>query len=114
MNTRQYFQDKTIFSLFVIAVLLSLVGILSIVLRVHSSDVLVPIRYLATSDVQRANWLNLYLFGAFYAVGSVIHIVLSLRFYAIRRGYAYAILGSYIVLAILALRIGGAVINLYY
>ncbi len=114
MTTKHYFQDKTRFSLFVGSVLISALGILSIILRVHSSDVLVPIRYLANSDVQRASWPNLYLFGAFYILACTAHVILSLRLYPVRKGYAYAVLAGYIFLAILALRVSGAVVNLYY
>ena len=114
MNTREYFQDKTIFSLFVLSVVAAVVGVLSVVLRIHASDVLVPVRYLPTSDVQRASWPNLYLFGAFFVIACVIHIMLSMKLFAVKRGYAYAALASYLLLAVLALRVTGAVVSLYY
>lgn len=114
MNTRQYFQDKTIFTLFVLSVAISVIGILAIIFRVHSADVLVPVRYLSTTDVQRANWINLYQFGLFYALACVIHIILSMRLFSIKRGYAYAVLAGYLFLAVIGLRVTGAVISLFY
>lgn len=114
MNTRQYFQDKTIFSLFVLSLITAGLGILAVVLRIHSSDVLVPIRFLPTSDVQRASWPNLYIFAAFYLITGVIHVLLSMRLFTVKRGYAYAALAAYLVLVILGWRVAGAVINLYY
>ncbi len=114
MNTREYFQDKTIFTLFVLSIVVSGIGIFAIIFRVHSSDVLVPIRYLSTSDVQRANWLNLYQYGLFYALACTMHVLLSMRLFSIKRGYAYAVLAGYLLLAIIALRVTGAVISLFY
>ena len=114
MTTRAYFHDKKMFSLFVISILITLIGILAIILRIHTSEVLVPIRYLATNDIQRANWLNLYQFAVFLGLSCFMHIYLSMKLYHIKKGYSYAVLIGFLLLAVLTIRISGAVISLYY
>ena len=114
MITRAYFHDKKMFTLFVMSIGVSALGILSVLVRVHTSEVLVPMRYLATNDIQRANWVNLYQFAVFLGLTCVMHIVLSMRLYQIKKGYSYAALIAYLLLATVTIRISGAVISLYY
>lgn len=109
-TTRRYFQDKSMLSLFVAAIVLAAIGIVSTVVRIHSSEFPVPIRYV--SDLDRAPWYHLYLFPAFFALSTLAHAVISMRVYSKNPGAAKLIVFYGLLVSLLALRVTSALLSL--
>lgn len=109
-TTRRYFQDKSMLSLFVVAVVVAAIGVVSTVVRIHSSEFPVPIRYV--SDLDRAPWYHLYTFPFFFALSAVAHIVISMRVYAKNPGAAKLIVFYGLLISLIALRVTSALLSL--
>lgn len=113
--SKKYFQDRPILFLNLVVVLVALINIISVVLRIDTSQTVAITRYqvaLGLAGFERGSPAELYSFAVAAIIIALSAIVLSARIYDLRRTVSLVVLSLAIVALFLNLIVSGAILNL--
>jgi hypothetical protein len=113
--TKKYFQDRPILFLNLIVVLGALINVLSVVLRIDTSQSVTTVRYqvaLGLGGFERGSPTELYSFAIAAIIIAITAILLSARVYWLRRAISIVILALTAVALLFNLIVSGAILNL--
>lgn len=107
-------KDRTAVVLLLTTVVAAIVVVLVTVLRLHPSDVQIPIRYSAfgTANIYRDQWYALYVFPIFALLVAAINAWISIKLYNIERLASLGFMSLTVFLLITCLVVVTAIINL--
>ena len=99
---RDYFRDRTVVLLGVIAAVLTLVNIFFVIFKVRSHDFEVPVRYTEYGPDQLllGEWYTLYELVLFNLVTMAANVLVSARLHLMRRYMSIALLGLNLVVIV--------------
>lgn len=88
--------------------------ILVALLRLHSSDVQIPIRYTAfgTANIYRDQWYALYIFPVFAVLVATFNTIIAVKLYSLGRLAGIGFMGLTIFLLATSLVVTNAILNL--
>lgn len=113
---KRYFHDRMVLLLLATNAFLALVGIVSILLRLdseRSSGYIVEYRsQLGLSAFKSGSSREIWSFILFILIVAILHTLLSIRVYGIRRHFAIAVLGMGVLLLVLAILVSNALLVL--
>jgi hypothetical protein len=111
--TKKYFQDRPVLFLNLIVVLGALINVISVVLRIDTSQTVAITRYQASLGLfERGSTTELYSFAIAAVVIAVAAILLSARLYWLRRSLSLVVLLLAIITLLFNLIVSGAILNL--
>ena len=113
--SKKYFQDRPILFLNLLVVLGALINVISVVLRIDTSQTVAITRYqvaLGLAGFERGSTAELYSFAAASILIAVIAIFLSARVYWLRRSISLVVLSLAIVALFFNLVVSCAILNL--
>lgn len=113
--SKKYFQDRPILFLNLLVVLGALINVISVVLRIDTSQTVTTTRYqvaLGLGGFERGSPNELYSFAIAAIVIAITAILLSARIYWLRRAVSLVILALAIVALFFNLIVSGAILNL--
>lgn len=107
-------KDRAAILLFVGLGMSCLVIIITIILRLHPSDIQVPVRYTGFGQtfIYRDQWYTLYSYVGLAVIVTAVNGFLALRLYQIRRLLSLGLLGMTIFVVVLATIVINAMFNL--
>lgn len=107
-------KDRLAIILLLATVVGSLVVVLVTVLRLHVSDVQIPMRYsaLGTANIYRDQWYVLYVFPLFALLIAAFNTVISVKLYRTDRLASLGFMGLTIFLLVTCLVVVTAILNL--
>lgn len=115
MFTKKYFQDRPILFLNLVVILGALINIITVSLRVDTSQTVTTIRYIIALDLagfKQGTATQLYGFAAIAAIMAIVAIILSVRLYSQRRSLSLLVLSLTVVALLFNLIVSGAILNL--
>ncbi len=113
--SKKYFQDRPILFLNLIVSLGALFNVISVILRLDTSQTIAITRYqlaLGLAGFERGSTTELYGFAVFAVVIAVAAIFISARVYFIKRPLSIVILSLTIVALLFNLIVSSAILNL--
>jgi hypothetical protein len=107
-------KDRMAIALLLLTSIIVVVIIITTVLRVHHSDIQVPVRFTAygTSNIERDQWYTQYSYIGYALVLIVGNVFLAVKLYQVNRLLSLGFLGLSIFLLALAFLIANATFNL--
>ncbi|HEU5187846.1 MAG TPA: hypothetical protein VFT87_05090 [Candidatus Saccharimonadales bacterium] len=107
-------KDRMAIILLLTTVVSAFVVILVSILRLHASDVQIPIRYSAfgTANIYRDQWYVLYIFPLFALLITAFNAVIAVKLYNIDRLASLGFMGLTIFLLVTCLVVVTAILNL--
>ena len=107
-------KDRTAVVLGVVLVLWVVVVIATTMLRLHYSDIQVPVRYsgYGQNSIYRDQWYTQLAFAGFGVVLTTINVFLATKVYQLRRMLGLGFLAMSIFIALLTIIVSNAVFNL--
>jgi hypothetical protein len=107
-------KDRMAVALMLLLTIIGIVIIITTILRVHHSDIQVPVRFTAygTSNIERDQWYTQYSYIGFALALLVGNSFLVVKLYQINRILSLGLLGLSIFLLVLAALIANATFNL--
>lgn len=107
-------KDRMAIALLLGVAIITIFIIITTILRVHSSDIQVPVRYSVydTSNIIRDQWWNHYSYVGFALVVMAGNIFLAVKLYQTSRLLSLGLLGLSIFLLVVASFIANAIFNL--
>ncbi|HSE61860.1 MAG TPA: hypothetical protein VLA88_06230 [Candidatus Saccharimonadales bacterium] len=107
-------KDRMAIALLLAVAIITIFIIITTVLRVHSSDIQVPVRYTAygQSNIERDQWYTQYSYMGFAIALLVGNVFLAVKIYQINRLLSLGFLGLSIFLLVMAALIANATFNL--
>ena len=110
---RAFLRDRVALFTLVLVTFYTLIDVLFIVLRVHSSVLQVPVRYSEYSlNIQQGSWTILYELAFFVVLSAVINSLVAIRIRKVRRAYAVGVLMLTVIVCTIALLVSWALIGL--
>lgn len=114
---KRYFHDRMVLLLLATNAFLALVGIVSILLRLdaeRSNSYIVEYRetQLGRNAFTSGSSREIWSFVLFILIVAILHTLLSIRVYGIRRHFAIAVLGMGVLLLVLAILVSNALLVL--
>lgn len=113
--SKKYFQDRPILFLNLLVVLGALINIITVVLRIDTSQTVAITRYqvaLGLAGFERGSPAELYSFALAAVVIAITAILLSARVYWLRRSISIVVLALAIIALFFNLVVSGAILNL--
>jgi hypothetical protein len=107
-------KDRTAVVLLLTTVVGAIVVVLVTVLRLHPSDVQIPIRYSAfgTANIYRDQWYVLYVFPIFALLVAALNTLISIKLYNIERLASLGFMSLTVFLLVTCLVAVTAILNL--
>lgn len=107
-------KDRMAIALLLLVSIIAVVIIITTILRVHHSDIQVPVRYTAygASNIERDQWYTQYSYIGYALVLIVGNVFLAVKLYQVNRLLSLGFLGLSIFLLVLAFLIANATFNL--
>lgn len=107
-------KDRTAVMLLLGVAITCIVLIITTVLRVHPSDIQIPVRYTGFGQtfIYRDQWYTQYAYMLFAVLIATVNVFLSIRMYNLRRLLGLGLLGMSIFLVVIATIISNAIFNL--
>lgn len=113
--SKKYFQDRPILFLNLIVVLGALINVLSVIMRIDTSQSVTVIRYqvaLGLSGFAKGDPTVLYSFALLAVIIAISAILLSARIYWLRRSVSIVVLILAIIALFFNLIVSGVILNL--
>lgn len=107
-------KDRAVIVLLLALVISCAVLVVTTILRVHSSDIQIPVRYTGFGQtfIYRDQWYMQYAYIFFGVMAGALNVYLALRFYQYRRMISLGILGMSVFLMIVGIVVSNAMFNL--
>jgi hypothetical protein len=107
-------KDRTAIMLWVALGVVCVVLIATTVVRVHASDIQIPVRYTGFGQnfIYRDQWYTQYSYVGFAVIIATVNTFLAIKLYQLRRMLALGLLGMSIFVGILAIVVVNAIVNL--
>jgi hypothetical protein len=114
MFNKKYFQDRPILFMNLVVVLGAIINVISILLRIDTSQSVATTRYIAALDIEgyiAGGVTELYSFAIFAVVVSVVAGLLSARLYVQNRALSLLMLSLTTVVLLFNLLVSSAILN---
>ncbi len=107
-------KDRLALSLIIVIVLLAIAIIITTAVRIHPSDVQVPVRFTGygQSNIDRDQWYTQISFAVFAIITLGFNGFLAIKLYTIRRALSLSIIAMTILLLVVTVVVMNAIFNL--
>lgn len=107
-------KDRVAIILLLLIVVSTLTVVIVSLLRLHASDVQIPVRYTAfgTANIYRDQWYVLYIFPVFALLAAGFNTFISLKLYSLGRLASLGFMGLTVFLLVGCLVVTNAIFNL--